>query len=236
MASGRWLLRRSITDAATSSSALGAARAPTGVRAFSPRSAQPYVINTARRRNPSGASIGTAAQPDLTGLHPEIVSATFTLAVDVDNPLYGPLGAANVYAPQKGANPDQVIELDRSLRRWADVVERETKTDHRTAAGAGAAGGVGFAALAVLGARMQPGIDVILDRIELDRHLQSARAVVTGEGSLDRQSLRGKAAVGGRVGVPAPAAYRRSPSRGCRRWPQPKFVPQDSPASMRSAT
>jgi glycerate kinase len=146
--------------------------------------------------DPSGASIGTAAQLDLTGLHPEIVSATFTLAVDVDNPLYGPLGAANVYAPQKGANPDQVIELDRSLRRWADVVERETKTDHRTAAGAGAAGGVGFAALAVLGARMQPGIDVILDLIELDRHLQSARAVVTGEGSLDRQSLRGKAAVG----------------------------------------
>ena len=89
-----------------------------------------------------------------------------------------------------------MIELDRALRGWADVVERETKTQYRTAAGAGAAGGVGFAALAVLRARMQPGIDVILDRIELDRHLQGACAVVTGEGSLDRQSLRGKAAVG----------------------------------------
>jgi glycerate kinase len=89
-----------------------------------------------------------------------------------------------------------VLELDRSLRGWADVVERETNTDCRAAAGAGAAGGVGFAALAVLGARMQPGIDVILDRIELDGHLQGACAVVTGEGSLDRQSLRGKAAVG----------------------------------------
>src|SRR4029078_10873914 len=72
--------------------------------------------------DPSGASIGTAAQLDLTGLHPEIVSATFALPVDCDNPLCGPLGATNVYTPQKGANPDQVIDLDRSLRRWADVV------------------------------------------------------------------------------------------------------------------
>jgi glycerate kinase len=143
-----------------------------------------------------GTPLGDAAHLDLTALHPEIASASFTLASDVDNPLYGPLGAASVYAPQKGANPDQVPELDRALRRWADVVERATKADHRTAAGAGAAGGVGFAALAVLGARMQPGIDVIIDRIELDRHLLGARAVVTGEGSLDRQSLRGKAAIG----------------------------------------
>ncbi|MFL6085368.1 MAG: glycerate kinase [Mycobacterium sp.] len=143
-----------------------------------------------------GTPIGDATQLDLTALHPDIACASFTLASDVDNPLYGPLGAASVYAAQKGARPDQVIELDRGLRRWADVVERETNVDCRTAAGAGAAGGVGFAALAVLGAQMQPGIDVIIDRIELGRHLQGARAVVTGEGSLDRQSLRGKAAVG----------------------------------------
>jgi glycerate kinase len=148
------------------------------------------------RLDPFGEGIGAAAQLDLTALHPDIACASFTLAVDVDNPLYGPLGAANVYAPQKGADTEQVIELDRALRRWADVVEQATKSDCRTAAGAGAAGGVGFAALAVLRAQMQPGIDVILDRIELDRHLQGARAVVTGEGSLDRQSLRGKAAVG----------------------------------------
>ena len=124
------------------------------------------------RLDPFGGHHRQRRAADLTGLHPEIGSASLTLAVDVDNPLYGPLGAASVYAPQKGASPDQVIELDRALRVWADVVGRETKTDHRTAAGAGAAGGVGFAALAVLRARMQPGIDVILDRIELDRHLQ----------------------------------------------------------------
>ncbi|OBF29412.1 glycerate kinase [Mycobacterium sp. ACS1612] len=148
------------------------------------------------RIDPSGQGIGDAETLDLTGLHPGIASATFTLASDVDNPLCGPLGAASVYAPQKGATAEQVEELDRSLRRWAEVVERETGSVYSSAAGAGAAGGVGFAALAVLRAKMQPGIDVIIDRIELDRQLSGARAVVTGEGSLDRQSLRGKAAVG----------------------------------------
>jgi glycerate kinase len=154
-----------------------------------------------------GRHIGRAAHLDLTGLHPEIASATLTIAVDVDNPLYGPLGAAHVYAPQKGADPLQVSELDGALRVWADVVERATGNDYRTAAGAGAAGGVGFAAMAVLGARMRSGIEVILDLIELDRHLLGACAAITGEGSLDDQSLRGKAAVGvsrraGAYGIP----------------------------------
>jgi glycerate kinase len=159
------------------------------------------------RLSPGGRYIGSAEQLDLTGLHPEIASAAFTIAVDVDNPLYGPLGAAHVYAPQKGADPLQVSELDGALRVWADVVERATGNDCRTAAGAGAAGGVGFAAMAVLGAQMRAGIEVILDLIELDKHLVGACAAMTGEGSLDHQSLRGKAAVGvsrraGTHGVP----------------------------------
>jgi glycerate kinase len=148
------------------------------------------------RLDRGGRFIYNAEQLDLTGLHAEIASAAFTIAVDVDNPLYGPLGAAHVYAPQKGADPDQVSELDGALRVWADVVERATGKDCRTAAGAGAAGGVGFAAMAVLGAQMRAGIEVILDLIELDRHLLGACAAMTGEGSLDHQSLRGKAAVG----------------------------------------
>ncbi|MDT5246365.1 MAG: glycerate 2-kinase [Mycobacterium sp.] len=159
------------------------------------------------RLDRGGRYIGNASQLDLTGLHPEIASAAFTIAVDVDNPLYGPLGAAHVYAPQKGADPQQVSELDGALRVWADVVERATGNDCRTAAGAGAAGGVGFAAMAVLGAQMRAGIEVILDLIELDKHLVGACAAITGEGSLDHQSLRGKAAVGvsrraGAHGVP----------------------------------
>lgn len=148
------------------------------------------------RLEASGSGIGSAAQLDLAGLHPDIGSATFTLASDVDNPLYGPYGAATVYAPQKGASSDQVVVLDRALRNWADVVALATDTDQRETAGAGAAGGVGFAALAVLGAKMRPGIDVIVEHVELDRHLQNARAVLTGEGSFDQQSLRGKAVMG----------------------------------------
>ncbi|MDT5226050.1 MAG: glycerate 2-kinase [Mycobacterium sp.] len=143
-----------------------------------------------------GQAIGHCTHVDLTGLRPETDSATFTIAADVDNPLCGPLGAASVYAPQKGANDEQVTELDLALRSWADVVERATNTEFRDAAGAGAAGGVGFAAMSVLGARLRSGIELILDLVDLDKHLVGARAAITGEGSLDHQSLRGKAAVG----------------------------------------
>ena len=159
------------------------------------------------RLGPGGGCIGDCVRLDLTGLRPEIPAATFTIAADVDNPLYGLTGAANVYAPQKGANPEQVAELDRALRSWAEVVERTTKTDCRSQPGAGAAGGVGFAALAVLEARLRPGIEMILDLVDLDKHLVGACAAITGEGSLDHQSLRGKAVVGvsrhaGALGVP----------------------------------
>jgi glycerate kinase len=148
------------------------------------------------RLDPGGRALAQCAQLDLTGLHPDVATATFTIAADVDNPLYGPLGAASVYGPQKGADPDQVRELDQALRSWADVVARATNTDYRAAPGAGAAGGVAFAALAVLGAQLRPGIDLILDLVELDEHLVDACAAITGEGSLDHQSLRGKAAIG----------------------------------------
>ncbi|HEY6574230.1 MAG TPA: glycerate kinase [Mycobacterium sp.] len=159
------------------------------------------------RLGPGGGCIGDCVRLDLTGLRPEIPAATFIIAADVDNPLHGPMGAANVYAPQKGANPEQIAELDRALRSWAEVVERTTKTDCRSQPGAGAAGGVGFAALAVLEARFRPGIEMILDLVDLDKHLVGACAAITGEGSLDHQSLRGKAVVGvsrhaGALGIP----------------------------------
>jgi glycerate kinase len=159
------------------------------------------------RLGPGGGCIGDCVRLDLTGLRPEVPGATFIIAADVDNPLYGPTGAASVYAPQKGANPEQVAELDRALRAWAEVVERTTKTDCRSQPGAGAAGGIGFAALAVLEARLRPGIEMILDLVDLDKHLVGACAAITGEGSLDHQSLRGKAVVGvsrhaGALGIP----------------------------------
>lgn len=145
---------------------------------------------------PGARGLADAARLDLGGLHPGVGTATVTLAADVDSPLCGPLGAAAVYGPQKGVRADRIDEVDRGLSGWADLVEGVVGADYRDAPGAGAAGGVGFAALAVLRARLSPGIDMILDLVELDRKLLGANMVITGEGSLDGQSLRGKAPVG----------------------------------------
>jgi glycerate 2-kinase len=153
-----------------------------------------------------GGALGDVTGLDLTalvasglvrpGLDPAAGAAQVTLAVDVQNPLTGPDGAAAVFGPQKGASPEQVAQLDDALRRWAGLVAGATGHDWSQAPGAGAAGGVGFAALAVLGAQQRSGIDMILDLVGFDAALDGADLVVTGEGSLDTQSLAGKAPVG----------------------------------------
>ena len=106
-----------------------------------------------------GEALGDVATLDLAGLHPGLAEGTVTVACDVDNPLLGPTGAAEVYGPQKGADPDLVALLDRSLGRWADVVATATGSDRRHEPGAGAAGGVGFGAIAILGAELHPGAE-----------------------------------------------------------------------------
>ncbi len=118
------------------------------------------------------------------------------MACDVDNPLTGPRGAARVYGPQKGASPDDVTALDAGLARLAQVLHRDLGIDVDRVPGAGAAGGVGAGALAFLGARLTPGIDLLLDLVGFDEALADADLVVTGEGSFDAQSLSGKAVVG----------------------------------------
>jgi len=148
-----------------------------------------------------GGALGDVTELDLSGLvlsglDPAAGAAQVTLAVDVQNPLTGPDGAAAVFGPQKGATPEQVTRLDDALRRWAGLVAGATGHDWSQAPGAGAAGGVGFAALAVLGAQQRSGIDMILDLVGFDVALDGADLVVTGEGSLDTQSLAGKAPVG----------------------------------------
>ena len=143
-----------------------------------------------------GGSLGEVATVDLTGLHRALADTEVVVACDVDSPLTGPEGAAHVFGPQKGASPDQVRELDAALTHWADVVATAIGRDERDAPGAGAAGGVGFAALAVLGARLERGVGLVLDLIDFDNQVAGADLVVVGEGSLDEQSLRGKAPVG----------------------------------------
>ncbi|WP_433506672.1 glycerate kinase [Pseudonocardia halophobica] len=138
-----------------------------------------------------GAALTHAARLDLTALDPRLRSVELVLACDVDNPLLGPEGAAAVYGPQKGAGPPEVAALEAALRHWAGIVG-----DDGDAAGAGAAGGVGFAALTVLGARRRPGIEVVLELVGFAEHLAGAALVVTGEGALDAQTLHGKAPAG----------------------------------------
>jgi glycerate kinase len=152
---------------------------------------------------PGGGALAGIATVDLTTLDPRIAGVRVILASDVDNPLLGPHGAAPVFGPQKGATPEQVRQLAAGLTVWAEHVGRAAAD----LPGAGAAGGLGFAALAVLGATRRSGIDLLLDIIGFAAHLPAAALVITGEGSLDEQSLHGKAPIGvvdaaTRAGVP----------------------------------
>jgi glycerate kinase len=152
-----------------------------------------------------GAALANLARLDLSGLDPRLATTHLVLAADVDSPLLGPTGAATVFAPQKGATPDQVATLEAALTHWAGAVGAPTGLP-----GSGAAGGVGFALLAVLGAGRRSGVDVVLDLVGLDGALTGtstdahghrrgngrADLVVTGEGALDEQTLTGKAVAG----------------------------------------
>ena len=148
-----------------------------------------------RELPPGGASLARLARVDL-GAMDRLDGVEIVVACDVDNPLTGPRGAAAVYGPQKGASSDDVATLDTALAHWADVVSSATGRDLRESPGAGAAGGVGYAAIAVLGARLQPGIDLVLDLVSFDELVRGIDWVVVGEGSLDEQTLHGKAPVG----------------------------------------
>lgn len=119
-----------------------------------------------------------------------------TVATDVDSPLLGRQGAAATFSPQKGATPEQVEILERRLTRWAQLVAEATGRDWSETPGAGAAGGTGFAALALLGADIRPGIELVLELVGFADRVAGADLVITGEGTLDRQTLAGKAPIG----------------------------------------
>ena len=159
-----------------------------------------------RELPPGGGALARLAKinlPDLTALQ----TAEVLVASDVDNPLLGPHGAAAVYGPQKGASPADVAALDAALARWADVTEAAAGRRLRDEPGTGAAGGLGFASLLFLRAALRPGIELLLDMLGFAAHLDGADLVITGEGSLDEQTLRGKAP----AGVARAAAARQPP-------------------------
>ncbi|GGW25604.1 glycerate kinase [Streptomyces galilaeus] len=147
---------------------------------------------------PGGGGLAGLATADLSGLDARLTSVELVLASDVDNPLTGPKGAPAVYGPQKGASPDDVAALDAALAHFAKVLETSVgprAAEYAAAPGAGAAGGIGYGAL-LLGARFRAGIEVMLDVLGFAHALERAELVITGEGSLDEQTLHGKAPAG----------------------------------------
>ncbi|KQX12397.1 glycerate kinase [Streptomyces sp. Root431] len=147
---------------------------------------------------PGGAALADLATADLTGLDARFATVDLILASDVDNPLTGPKGAPAVYGPQKGATPDDVRTLDAALAHFATVLEKAIgpkAAEAAVAPGAGGAGGIGYGAL-ILGASFRPGIELMLEVLGFAPALERATLVITGEGSLDEQTLHGKAPAG----------------------------------------
>ena len=147
-----------------------------------------------------GLSVGADGAVDLSGLDPRLASTGIRVACDVTNPLLGPHGAAAIYGPQKGATAAQVAELDARNARWADALEGACGCDERDTAGAGAAGGVGFALLCIADRvrsfALRPGVELVMETVGFDERLALADLVITGEGRIDAQTAFGKTALG----------------------------------------
>ncbi len=145
---------------------------------------------------PTGGTLINIEKIDISNLNPQLKNCTITTMCDIDNPLYGTSGAAYVFAPQKGANKDCVEELDKGLIHLANIVKRDLGVDYAQVAGAGAAGGMGFGMLCFLNSPLKMGIEIVLDTVNFDKHLENACFVFSGEGKIDTQSLRGKVIMG----------------------------------------
>lgn len=149
---------------------------------------------------PGGGALGNLAKIDLSGVSPVLSEVSLTVASDVTNPLLGELGAAATYAPQKGATPDQVAELERCLARYADLMEAAVGRSLRNIPGAGAAGGTTMGLLAIADRfrefTIRPGVEVVMELTGFRDALAAADLVLTGEGRIDRQTAYGKTALG----------------------------------------
>ena len=143
-----------------------------------------------------GGMLGSIARIDDSLVSAAVKEAQFTVACDVDTPFCGPEGAAPVFAPQKGADDEMVKRLDEGMASFAKVITEKYAIDIVPVAGAGAAGGMGGAFRAFLGATLKKGIDMVLDAIDFDTTIQGANLVITGEGKVDFQTAKGKTAAG----------------------------------------
>ena len=154
-----------------------------------------------------GGALARLGQIDLSSLDSRLTECRFLVACDVINTLTGPEGASAVYGPQKGATPDMVSQMDEALGHYANIIRRDLGLDTERISGAGAAGGLGGGLVAFLRAELRSGVDMVLDAVKLEEHLQGADLVITGEGRLDGQTAYSKAPVGvarraKRLGIP----------------------------------
>ncbi|WP_352338388.1 glycerate kinase [Psychrobacter sp. 16-MNA-CIBAN-0192] len=143
-----------------------------------------------------GGQLDNLQRIDDSMFNPNIATTTFEVACDVTNPLCGALGASAIFAPQKGANPVQATQLDKSLNHFATVCQQHGYADNKNIAGAGAAGGLGFALMTFCNATLQSGFDTVAQAVNLSEHIANADLVITGEGKLDAQTSMGKVAGG----------------------------------------
>ncbi len=171
---------------ATNDGGVGAAAA-LGVQFFNQNN-EPFV--------PVGETLSDIARIDMNQTDSRLNEIEIIAMCDIDNPLCGAAGAAAVFAPQKGANPEQVQQLDAGLAHLAQLIQRDIGVDVLDLQGAGAAGGMGAGVVAFMGATLQRGIEVVLDTVHYDERLEGCSMVMTGEGKIDGQSARGKVVSG----------------------------------------
>lgn len=145
---------------------------------------------------PGGLALGQLARIDLSEVDRRLANVRFDIAADVNNPLCGAHGASAIFGPQKGASPEQVEQLDQALGHFADHCAKVLEKDVRDEPGSGAAGGLGFAAKAFLGAQFKAGVEVVAELVGLAEAVENADLVITGEGRFDAQTLRGKTPFG----------------------------------------
>lgn len=149
-----------------------------------------------RRLRGMGSDLAEVSSIDLSGIDRRLREARITVMCDVNNPLTGPDGATYVYGPQKGAGREKLEILERGMCNYRDVIKKLTGMDCDRISGAGAAGGMGAALTALLGAELKPGIETVLDLADFDNKINGADLVITGEGRADAQSVKGKAMYG----------------------------------------
>ncbi|MZI95885.1 glycerate kinase [Vibrio sp. CAIM 722] len=139
-----------------------------------------------------GGELNKLAKIDLSALDPRLADITIDVACDVNNPLCGPTGASHVFGPQKGATPEMVETLDANLNHFADIVQHQLDVNVKDVPGAGAAGGLGASLYGLLKATMKPGIDIVVEAVQLAQAIEGADVVITGEGRIDSQTIHGK--------------------------------------------